>query len=79
MEIKVLGPGCPNCLRLEAMCREIVDELGINAKVEKITDVNLFPSYGVWLSPGLIINGELKIQGKMPTPATLKGWIKSAT
>jgi hypothetical protein len=44
MDIKVLGPGCPNCLRLEAMCREIVDELGINAKVEKITDVNLIIS-----------------------------------
>jgi len=61
------------------MCREVVTELGIDAKIEKITDINLFPSYGVWLTPGLIINGQLKIQGKMPTPATLKGWIKSAT
>jgi small redox-active disulfide protein 2 len=78
MEIKVLGPGCPNCLRLEAMCHDAIAELGIDAEIEKITDINQFPSYGVWLSPGLIINGQLKIQGKMPTPATLKGWIKSA-
>jgi small redox-active disulfide protein 2 len=77
MNIKVLGPGCPNCLRLEAMCREAVAELGIDANIEKITDVSSFPNYGVWLSPGLIINGQLKLQGKMPTPATLKGWIKN--
>lgn len=78
MNIKVLGPGCPTCLRLEAMCSEIVNELGIEVKIEKITDVNQFPCYDVWLTPGLIMNGQLKIQGKMPTPATLKGWIKDA-
>ncbi|MDX9845967.1 MAG: thioredoxin family protein [Tenuifilaceae bacterium] len=78
MDIKVLGPGCPNCLRLEAMCREIVNELGIDAEIEKITNVSTFPNYGVWLSPGLIINGQLKLQGKMPTQATLTGWIKNA-
>lgn len=78
MLITILGTGCPNCIKLEAMCHEAVAELNINAKIEKITDVNQFPDYGVWLSPGLIINGQLKIQGKMPTPATLKGWIKNA-
>lgn len=78
MKITILGPGCPNCLRLEAMCREIVNELGIEAEIEKIVDVNLFPNYGVWLSPGIIINGQLKLQGKMPTQATLTGWIKNA-
>jgi hypothetical protein len=60
------------------MCREIVNELGIDAEIEKITNVSTFPNYGVWLSPGLIINGQLKLQGKMPTQATLTGWIKNA-
>ena len=78
MEIKVLGPGCPNCLRLEAMCKDIVEELGVEAKIEKITDVNRFADYGVWLAPGVIINGQLKVQGKMPTLPTLRGWIKNA-
>lgn len=78
MDIKVLGPGCPNCLRLEAMCHEVAEELGIDANIEKITDLNRFSDFGVWLSPGLIINGQLKIQGKMPTMATIRGWIKNA-
>jgi len=78
MEIKVLGPGCPNCLRLEAMCQEVINELGIDVKIEKITDVNRFGDYGVWLSPALLINSEVKVQGKMPTFATLRGWIKNA-
>ncbi|MFP4556927.1 MAG: thioredoxin family protein [Bacteroidales bacterium] len=78
MEIIILGPGCTNCLRLEEMCREVVAELGVNANIQKITDVNRFADYGVWLSPGLIINGQHKLQGKMPTLATLKGWVKNA-
>lgn len=77
MDIKVLDPGCTNCLRLEKMCHEAVVELGIDAKIKKITDPNSFADSGVWLSPGLIINGKLKIQGEMPTLTTLKGWIKN--
>ncbi len=78
MKITVLGPGCTNCLRLEAMCHEVVAELGANAKIEKITNVNHFSDYGVWLSPALSIDGEVKVQGKMPTKATVIGWVKKA-
>jgi small redox-active disulfide protein 2 len=77
MNITVIGPGCPNCKKLEAMCHEVVTELGIDANIEKITKVNHFSDFGVWLTPALSINGEVKVQGKMPTLSTLKGWIKN--
>jgi small redox-active disulfide protein 2 len=76
MKIIVLGPGCPNCRKLEAMCLEVIAELGIDAQVEKITNVNHFSDFGVWLTPAISINGEVRIQGKVPTKATLMGWIK---
>jgi len=78
MIITILGSGCPNCRKLEAMCHEAVAELGIEANIEKITNVNHFSDFGVWLTPAVSINGEVKIKGKMPTIATLKGWIKNA-
>jgi small redox-active disulfide protein 2 len=78
IEIKVLGPGCTNCIKLEALCREVIAELGVEANIDKVTNVNRFSDFGVWLSPGLIVNGEVKVQGKLPTKATLMGWIKSA-
>lgn len=79
IDVKVLGPGCINCYKLEAMCREVIAELGVEANIEKITNVNHFSDFGVWLTPGLIINGEVKVQGKMPLRSTLVGWLKSAS
>jgi small redox-active disulfide protein 2 len=77
MNIKILGTGCPNCIKLANMFNEAVKELGVEAQIEKVTDTNSFPDYGVWLTPGIIINGQVKLQGKMPTLATIKGWIKT--
>lgn len=77
IEIKVLGPGCPNCVRLENLCKEVVEELGLEARVEKITDLIEFANYGVMLTPGLVVNGKLLLQGKLPTKATLANWLKN--
>lgn len=77
MNIKVLGPGCPNCVRLENLCKEVVDELGLNAQVEKITDINEYGKYGVMLTPGLVVNGKVLLQGKLPTKATLSNWLNN--
>jgi len=77
IEIKVLGPGCPNCMRLENLCNEVVGELGIEAQVEKITDINEYGKYGVMLTPGLVVNGKVLLQGKVPTKATLTNWLKN--
>ncbi|HOK62148.1 MAG: thioredoxin family protein [Tenuifilum sp.] len=76
VEIKVLGIGCPNCHKLEAMCHEVVNELGIDAHIESVTDMNQFMDYGVLLTPALVINNEVKVQGKLPLKPTLVNWIK---
>lgn len=70
MEIKVLGPGCPNCQLLEENVKKAVKELGIEAKIEKVTDIREIMMYTM-STPGLIINGKLKHSGK-PLPSLEK-------
>lgn len=65
-EIKVLGPGCPNCRMLEETVKKAVAELGIDAKIEKITDMIEIMKYTM-STPGLVVNGKLKHKGK-PLP-----------
>ncbi len=68
MEIKVLGPGCTNCHKMEEMAKTAVHELGINADVVKITDIGQIVMHGILSTPGLIINGKIKHSGK-PLPS----------
>lgn len=75
IEIKVLGPGCPNCLKLENMCREVVAENNLQAVIEKVTEPEEFWKYGVMLSPALVVNGKVLVQGKLPTRHTLVHWL----
>jgi small redox-active disulfide protein 2 len=75
LEIKVLGTGCPNCIRLENMCREVAAENNLDAKIEKVSNVDEFWKYGVMLTPALILNGKLLVQGKLPTRHTLVHWL----
>lgn len=77
MEIKVLGPGCPNCHMLEETVKKAVKELGIEAKVEKITDLFEIMKYTV-STPGLLINGKLRYSGKpLPNLEKVKELIKA--
>ena len=66
MDIKVLGPGCANCHRMEEMAKKAVAELGIEATIEKITDIVEIMKYTM-STPGLVINGKLRHSGK-PLP-----------
>lgn len=66
MEIKVLGPGCANCTKMEEMAKQAVKELGIEAPVEKISDMREIMKYTM-STPGLVVNGKLKYAGK-PLP-----------
>ncbi|MFO7863443.1 MAG: thioredoxin family protein [Salinivirgaceae bacterium] len=79
LDIKVLGTGCPNCIKLEDMCKEVVKEHNLDATVEKITDMNKFGDYGVMLTPGLVVNGKVLSQGKIPVKNTLENWLIAAT
>lgn len=76
MEIKILGPGCPRCKDLEQNVHDALAELKIEAEVEKVTDISKFPSYGIMMTPGLVINGKVYSSGKIPVMATLKNWIE---
>jgi len=70
VEIKVLGPGCPNCHKMEELAKKAVEELGIEAKVDKITDIKEIMKYTM-STPALVINGKLKHSGK-PLPGIEK-------
>lgn len=76
MKIEVLGPGCTNCKKLEQDVHNALAELKIEAEVIKITDIMKFSSYGILMTPGLVINGKVYSSGKLPVMATLKKWIE---
>lgn len=78
VNIKVCGSGCANCIKLTEMCQEIINAKKIDGVVEKITDPNIFGELGVWVTPGLIINGKVMSSGKIPTLSTLEHWIMDA-
>ncbi len=71
MEIKVLGPGCANCFKMEELAKTAVKELGIDAKIEKITDIGQIAMHGILSTPGLIVNGKIMHSGK-PLPSIEK-------
>lgn len=75
----VLGPGCSRCDQLAARVRQAADRLGLEYELEKITDVREFSRYGVMLTPGLVVDGELKLQGRLPTPEEVERLIADAT
>jgi small redox-active disulfide protein 2 len=78
MEIKVLGPGCANCHKMEEMAKNAVKELGINADVVKITDISQIATHGILSTPGLIVNGKIKHSGKpLPSLEKVKEFIKA--
>jgi small redox-active disulfide protein 2 len=75
MEIKVLGPGCPKCKQTEQRVREAVAQAGITANIEKVTDVMEIAGYGVLGTPAVIIDGQVKSVGKIPSTKEIKSWI----
>jgi small redox-active disulfide protein 2 len=76
LNIQVVGPGCYNCTRLAEICKEVVEENTIDARIEKVTDISRFAELGILVTPGLIINGKVISSGKIPVKSTLLKWIK---
>jgi small redox-active disulfide protein 2 len=75
MEIKVLGPGCPKCQQTEKNVKEAVSESSVAANVEKVTDTMEIAKHGVFGTPAVVVDGEVKSVGKIPTKDEIKGWI----
>ncbi|MBU0711153.1 thioredoxin family protein [bacterium] len=78
LEIIVLGSGCPNCKKLEQLCYDVAAENNLDATIQKITDINKFADYGIYMTPGLVINGNVASSGKIPTKSTLTHWLTEA-
>jgi len=76
MEIKVLGPGCAKCKEAEKLVREVVSETGVTATVEKVSDFQQIAGYGVFSTPAVVIDGEVKVVGKVPSRSELLSWLK---
>jgi small redox-active disulfide protein 2 len=70
--LQVLGPGCAKCTKLKANAEAAVKELGIEAAVEKITDINVITGFGVMMTPALAVDGEVKVVGKVPSTDEIK-------
>jgi small redox-active disulfide protein 2 len=76
IQIKVLGPGCSQCDRLEQELMQVMAETGIMAEIEHVRDIKEIGRYGVLGTPGLIINGRVKSVGKVPPKNKLTEWLK---
>ncbi|MCB2412325.1 thioredoxin family protein [Demequina sp. TTPB684] len=79
MEIKVLGPGCANCTRLEANVKEALAATGIaDATVVKVTDYADIAAYGIMSTPGLVIDGAVVVSGRVPSVAETTDYVTAA-
>lgn len=78
MNIKILGPGCARCHQLEKTTKEVVKELGIDANIEEVKDIQKIMEYPILTTPGLVINEELVCAGRVPTKAEITQLIANA-
>lgn len=78
LSIRILGPGCVSCNRLNTLVYDIMQRLGIAADIEMVHDLDEIWRHGVLSTPALIINGEVKCAGHLPTPAQVEEWLRHA-
>ena len=76
MKIQVLGTGCPKCKKTAEAAEAAIAELGIEAEIVKVTDLNEIMKFGVMLTPALAVDGEVKVVGKVPTVGEVKGMLQ---
>ncbi len=76
MEIKILGPGCAKCHQVEKIVKEAVAEMGAAANIEHVTDFKRIAEYGVFSTPSVVVDGEVKSVGKIPKKDEIKAWLK---
>ncbi len=78
MKIKVLGPGCAKCHQLEKTVKDAVKELGIDAEIEDVKDIKKIMQYPILTTPGLVINENLVVSGRVPSKAEVTTFITTA-
>ncbi len=78
IKIKILGSGCANCKRLEALTRKVVADLKLEAELEKVTDMAKIMEYPILSTPGLVINEHVAASGRIPAESEIAAWLKEA-
>jgi small redox-active disulfide protein 2 len=76
LEVKILGPGCPNCEKLEQMVYKVMADSNIAGEVEHVRDMAEIANYGILPTPALVINGQIKASGRLPRESQLRKWLK---
>jgi small redox-active disulfide protein 2 len=79
MKIKVLGTGCAKCQALEKATREVIKELGIDAEIDHVRDIQKIMEYPILTTPGLVIDEKLVCSGRVPTKAEMTTFITTAS
>ena len=77
MIIKILGSGCTNCVTLERVTREAVTAMGLDAQFEKVTDYGAIMGYGIMSTPGLVVDEQVVLSGRVPTVAKVRELLES--
>jgi small redox-active disulfide protein 2 len=75
LKIQILGTGCPKCKKLAKNAKAAAEELGIDCEIEKVTEVNDIMEFGVMMTPALVVNGEVKVSGKVPGVEDIKEFL----
>jgi small redox-active disulfide protein 2 len=76
MEIIILGPGCPNCDRMERVARQAVEETGVEANISHLTKMADIMAYPIVGTPGLVIDGEVIVSGRVPRKQEVVAWLQ---
>ena len=77
VKIKILGPGCANCQRLEERTKEAVEALGLDVNLEKVTDAAEIASYGIMRTPGLVVDDTVVVAGRVPSTREISDLLKN--
>ena len=77
MDTKILGPGCQKCDQTEKLVKDVVAEIGIEAQIEKITNALEIAGYGVFGTPAVVVDGDVKCVGKIPTKQDVIKWFEN--
>lgn len=79
MKVEILGTGCTKCKTLEELVKETIDSLGLDAEVIKVTDINKIIEYGVMLTPALVIDGKVRVAGRLPSRQEVEDQLRDAS
>ena len=71
-KLQILGTGCPKCVKLAEAAHAAADQLGLECEIEKVTDINRIVSFGVMMTPALVVDGQVKVAGRVPAIDELK-------